>query len=242
MSFDAVVSFCNANSCYSMAYIKWQDNSCQFFFSCLALMQMYWGWSGGAFETLKLDCRAPGHSYSPLCQVFETEPWDRRALMAKQLMSTLDLWESFWIMCHWVPGPLLHKNRWSQGHPSLLSHSHLLCLAYLMPLSLHRSLSTHEKGYLSNWWWLALDLAHYLCDRASPWMQNPLQLRAQLFGQDWNWMRRTGMRSRGRGELRSGQKTRNWGNWKVLASSAFTQFEFWVWLQFWPCYSRCRTS
>lgn len=43
------------------------------------------------------------------------------ALIARQLMSTLDHGESLEIMwrCQ-VPGTLLHKNRWSQGHPSLL--------------------------------------------------------------------------------------------------------------------------
>lgn len=128
--------------------IKKQDIICQCF--SLAYMQMYCGWRDGKFETLKLDCRALGHTYSPLCQFFEMEPWDRQALMAKQLMSTLDLRESFWIMWHWVPESLLHKNRWSQGHPSLLSPSPpVLSISHasLPPFPLSRSPSTIPSAH-----------------------------------------------------------------------------------------------
>lgn len=55
------------------------------------------GQGDGMFGTLKLDWETFAHT-SPLCQFSETEPWDRPALIARQLMSTLDLRESLGIM------------------------------------------------------------------------------------------------------------------------------------------------
>lgn len=118
----------------------------------------------GKFGTLRLDWSVFAHT-STLWQFLEIAPWDRLALISRQLVSTLDLGESLGIMWRcWAPGPLLHKNRWSQGHPSfpfpsppLLSIPHTSLPPLQLPL--HHSLSTHGKGYLGNWWWLALDLA-----------------------------------------------------------------------------------
>lgn len=131
---------------------------------------------------------------SPFCQFSETEPQDRLAQIASQLMSTVDLRESLGIMWHcWVPGLLLHKNRWSQGHPFLLLPSvPLLSIPYgslpLHPLSSQSPspppwfpVHTRERLFgqlvvISSWFGSFCSF-----DQAVAQRQKPVQLRAQLW-------------------------------------------------------------
>lgn len=151
---------------------------------------------------------------SPFCQFSETEPQDRLAQTASQLMSTVDLRESLEIMWHcWVPRPLLHKNRWYQGHPFLLLPSvPLLSIPYgsllMHPLSSQSPapppwfpLHTRERLFgqlvvISSWFGSFCSF-----DQAVAPRQKLVKLRAQLWlVHDWNWVRRTRRRRRGEEE------------------------------------------
>lgn len=128
----------------------------------------------------------------------------------------------------WVPGPLFHENRWSQGHPAILdppTSAHLIYLAYLMALCCLSACSKRLFGQLVviSFWF------GFLCsfDQAMAASQALVWWRAQLWrGHGWKWMRRT-RRQRGMRKawvkMEEGKKT--WG----LGSSPlhFWQFNLW---------------
>lgn len=124
--------------------------------------------------------------------------------------------ESLGIMwCWWVSGPLLHKNRWSQGHPSFSSNSPplgsnltarsapplLLSSCPPPPFPQHTWERLFAQLVVISSWFGSL----YLCDQVREWMPKLFPLRAQLWlDRDWNWVKRTRLK-----RVKGGQQMRN---------------------------------